>query len=463
MRRAILGALMSKSIDRRNFLKIAGAAGTALATGGMSTVADAFESTAPVDHSPLVAPKMDVVRAAVIGVGARGSGHVDQLLSLEGVQVTAICDNHRLTAEASARSFTKRNLPVPPMYTNGENDYLRMLDRKDIDIVIIATPWEWHARMAVAAMNRGVHAFIEVPACVTLEECWQLVDTSEKTKRHCMMLENCCYGREELLVLNMVRAGVFGELLHGEGAYIHDLRGQMHEIEHGTGSWRTLHYTKRNGNIYPTHGLGPICQYMGINRGDRMDFLTSTSSPARVRALYAKEHFPEDSIRRKHKFICGDINTTVVKTVLGKTIMIQWDEQLPRPYNRLNLIQGTRGVWGGYPDRMVVEGFGSTDSWKEKNALDEWYEKYEHPLWKRVGEMAKKAGGHGGMDFVMLWRLIYCLRNGLPLDQDVYDAATWSCISPLSEWSVAHRSNSVDVPDFTRGKWKSTPALGIVS
>ena len=451
-------------MDRRDFLRVAGAAGATVASGGMSTIANAIEVSQPAEqYVPFSAPKLDTVRVAFIGVGARGSGHVEQMLSIEGVKVVAICDSHKPTANASAKSFTRRNLPVPPMYTDGETDYKTMLDRDDIDIVIIATPWEWHARMAIDAMNRGKHAFIEVPACVTLEECWQIVDTSEKTKRHCMMLENCCYGREELLVLNMVRAGVFGELLHGEGAYIHDLRSQMFEIEHGTGSWRTLHYTKRNGNIYPTHGLGPVCQYMGINRGDRMDYLTSTSSPARARALYAKEHFPEDSIRRKHKFICGDINTTVVKTVLGRTIMIQWDEQLPRPYNRLNLIQGTRGVWGGYPDRMVVEGFGSTDEWKEKTNLNEWYDKYEHPLWKRIGEMAKKAGGHGGMDFVMLWRLVYCLRNGLPLDQDVYDAAAWSCISPLSEWSVSHRSNSVDVPDFTRGKWKSAAPLGIVS
>lgn len=460
----ILIALMSQPIDRRHFLQVAGAGAAAIATGSLSEVARAAEAHEPAPQfTPFAAPKLDTVRFAVIGVGARGSGHVASLLAIEGVKVTAICDNHKPTADAIVKTFTRRNLPVPPIYSNGETDYVKMLDRDDIDAVIIATPWEWHTRMAVDAMNRGKHVFIEVPAAITIEECWKLVDVSEKTKRHCMMLENVCYGREELMVLNMCRAGLFGELLHGEGAYIHDLRGQMHEIEHGTGSWRTTHYTKRNGNIYPTHGLGPICQYMGINRGDRMDYLTSTSSPARVRALYAKEHFPEDSIRRKQKFICGDINTTVVKTVQGRTIMIQWDEQLPRPYSRLNLIQGTRGVWGGYPDRIVVEGFTSTEDWKEKDGLKEWYDKYDHPLWKRIGDDAKKNGGHGGMDFVMLWRVVYCLRNGLPLDQDVYDCATWSCISPLSEWSVAHRSQSIDVPDFTRGKWKAMQPLAIVS
>ena len=457
---AILPAIMSKPIDRRNFLKAAGA----VSLGGLSHVASAIENSVVAEQTPLFSvPAMQTVRAAVIGVGARGSGHVAQLLDIEGVKVTAICDNHKPTADAIHGTFTRRGLPVPPIYSNGELDYQKMLDRDDIDIVIIATPWEWHARMAVDAMNRGKHAFIEVPACVTMDECWQIVETSEKTKRHCMMLENVCYGREELMVLNMCRAGLFGELLHGEGAYIHDLRDQMNEIAHGTGSWRTYHYVKRNGNIYPTHGLGPICQYMGINRGDRMEYLTSMSSPARVRALYAKEHFPEGHERRSLKFKAGDINTTIVKTSLGRTIMIQWDEQLPRPYSRLNLIQGTRGVWGGYPDRLVVEGFTSTEDWSEGSKLKEWYDKYDHPLWKRIGDDAKRHGGHGGMDFVMLWRLIYCLRNGLPLDQDVYDAAAWSCISPLSEWSVAHRSQSIDVPDFTRGRWKTREPLGIVS
>ena len=303
-----------------------------------------------------------------------------------------------------------------------------------------------------------------VPAAVTVAECWQLVDTSEKTQRHCMMMENVCYGREELMVLNMCRLGIFGELLHGEGAYIHDLRSQMFEIEHGTGSWRTMHYTKRNGNLYPTHGLGPIAQYMNINRGDRFDYLTSVSSPARVREIYAKEKFPEGHARRKLKFVAGDINTTIVKTVLGKTVMIQWDEQLPRPYNRLNLIQGTKGVWGGFPNRCVVEGISkSTDTWDDGPGLDQFFAKFEHPLWARIGDEAKKAGGHGGMDFVMLWRIIYCLRNGLPLDQDVYDAASWSVISPLSEWSVAHRSQSINVPDFTRGTFKTMKQLEIIT
>jgi hypothetical protein len=318
--------------------------------------------------------------------------------------------------------------------------------------------------MSVDAMQKGIHAFVEVPAAISVDGCWELVETAEKTKRHCMMMENVNYGREELMVLNMCRLGVFGELLHGEAAYIHDLRAQMHEVERGTGSWRTYHYAKTNGNLYPTHGLGPVAQYMNINRGDRFDFLCSVSSPSRVREIYAREKFPPEHKWNQMKFVCGDISTSIIKTVNGKTIMVQWDEQLPRPYTRHNLIQGTRGIWGGFPNRVVVEGrTPSTHDWTDNADLKPWYDQYEHPLWKRVGEEAVRAGGHGGMDFVMLWRIVYCLRNGLPLDQDVYDAAAWSVVTPLSVESNANRGKSVDFPDFTRGKWKRMKPLDIVS
>lgn len=414
-----------------------------------------------------VAPKLDRVRAAFIGVGARGSGHVAQMLLLDGVDVVAICDTHKPSLDAAVKQCVDKGRPAPAAFGAGPKDYEKMVARDDIDIVLIATPWEWHVPMAVAAMKAGKHAFVEVPASITVDGCWQLVDTAEKTRRHCMMMENVNYGREELMVLNMCRMGVLGELLHGEAAYIHDLRSQMMEIEHGTGSWRTYHYTKRNGNLYPTHGLGPVAHYMDINRGDRMDFLCSVSSPARVREIYAREHFPEGHERRTLKFKAGDINTTIVKTVLGKTIMIQWDEQLPRPYSRLNLIQGTRGVWGGFPNRLALEGHGgikgttTTEDWTEGKDLDAYFATYDHPLWHRVASDPANRGGHGGMDFVMLWRIVYCLRNGLPLDQSVYDAAAWSVISPLSEASVANRGRSTDIPDFTRGGWKTAKPLDI--
>lgn len=453
---------MPKKMDRREFLKTAGATGLGVAAGGLLAPAAQAQTRRDTGKSAMFlrGPRMDRVRFGMIGVGARGSGHVDQLLMIEGAEVKAVCDNHAPTAEASKRFFDKRSLPQPDLYTRGDTDYRQMLERDDIDAVVISTPWDTHAKMAVDAMRAGKHAFIEVPAAVTVDECWDLVDTCERTQKHCMMMENVCYGREELMVWNMCRLGVFGELLHGEAAYIHDLRGQMHEIERGTGSWRTLEYTRRNGNLYPTHGLGPVCQYMDINHGDRMDYMSSVSSPSRVRALYAREKFPAGHSRRSLRFVCGDINTSIVKTVRGRSIMIQWDEQLPRPYNRLNLIQGTRGVWGGFPDRVVIEGeTKSTHSWTEKEGLKAIYDKYDHPLWKMMGDEARRAGGHGGMDFIMLWRMVYCLRNGLPLDQDVYDAASWSVIGPLSDWSVANRSQSVDIPDFTRGKWRTAKPI----
>jgi hypothetical protein len=458
-----------KKMNRRELLKAAGVTGAAMALGSKVEAGSGTPQRKGKSVAGLTVPKMDRVRVGFIGVGARGSGHVAQMLEIEGVDVVAICDTHAPTANASAKRCVDKGRGAPALYTNGPKDYQRMLGRKDLDIVLISTPWEWHVPMAVDTMKADKHAFVEVPASITLEGCWQLVDTAEQTQRHCMMMENVNYGREELMVLNMCRLGLFGELLHGEAAYIHDLRGQMHEIERGTGSWRTYHYTKRNGNLYPTHGLGPVAQYMNINRGDRLDFLSSVSSPSRVRDIYAREKFPAGHERRTLKFVAGDINTTIAKTVLGKTLMIQWDEQLPRPYTRHNLIQGTRGVWAGFPDRLVVEahdghpGTRSTDSWTQGKDLQSWYERYDHPLWKRLAEEAKRNGGHGGMDFVMLWRIIYCLRNGLPMDQDVYDAASWSAVTPLSEASVAKRGRSMDFPDFTRGGWKTMKPLGIVS
>jgi hypothetical protein len=462
---------MPERLDRREFLRRSAATGAALAVGTVLVDAETGSartpqrrlSTEPGAAAGLTAPKLDTVRLGFIGVGARGSGHVAQMLLIDGVVIKAIADLYPDWAENAARQCTSKGRAKPAVYTNGKDAYKAMLQRDDIDAVIISTPWEEHVRMCVDAMNAGKHAFTEVPAAYTVDDCWKLVETSEKTRKHCMMMENVNYGREELMVLNMCRLGVFGELLHGEAAYIHDLRGQMHEVERGTGSWRTVHYQKRNGNLYPTHGLGPVCQYMNINRGDRMDFLSSVSCNSRVREIYAKEKFPADHKWNKGKFVCGDINTTIVRSVMGKTIMIQWDEQLPRPYTRHNLIQGTKGVWGGFPNRFVADKVTpNTDSWMQREALNSVFEKYDHPLWTRIANDPANQGGHGGMDFIMLWRIVYCLRNGLPLDQDVYDAATWSVIGPLSEWSVKNRGRSIDVPDFTRGKWKTMQPLGIV-
>jgi hypothetical protein len=451
---------MSQDLSRRDLM--AGAAAAALAAGlPASALAQNTGQTPRLRSAPgsaydLRTPKLEKVRLGFIGMGARGPSHLDASMNCEGVEIVAIADPHVPSANKGAKMTTDKGRPAPKLYTNGDKDYERMLAENKLDAVFISTPWDWHVPQSVACMKAGAHALVEVPAALTLEGCWELVETAEATQRHCMMLENVNYGREELMVLNMCRLGMFGELLHGEAAYIHDLRWQMKEIEHGTGSWRTYHYTKHNGNLYPTHGLGPVAWYMDINRGDRLDFMSSVSCPARARAIYAKQEFPEGHERRSLRFTCGDLNTSIAQTVRGKTLMIQWDEQLPRPYTRHNLIQGTRGVWGGFPARVAIEGVTKEfESWTQGAAVGEFFTKYDHPLWKKLEVEAKRHGGHGGMDFVMVWRIIYCLRNGLPLDQDVYDAAAWSAVTPLSEISVANRGRSVDFPDFTRGKWRT--------
>jgi len=407
---------------------------------------------------------MKTVRAGMIGFAGRGWGHLVNLLMLEGAEVMALCELKADALEKGAQLAVDKGRPRPALYGPDRNDYLRMLERDDIDVVFIATDWNTHAPMAVQAMQAGKHTFLEVPAAVTTDQCWELVETSEKTRLNCMMLENVCYGREELMVLNMVKQGVLGTLLHGEAAYIHDLRAQMHDHGNTIGTWRTLHYAERNGNLYPTHGLGPIAQYMNINRGDRFDRLVSMSSLAVGRKRYAAENFPADNKWNKiEEWKCGDMNSSLVRTALGRTILIQWDETSPRPYTRHNLVQGTKGCWAGFPGRLVVEGrTPSTHEWVQGEGLKSWYDEFEHPLWKRMGEEAVKSGGHGGMDFLMMWRLIYCLRNGVPLDQDVYDAAAWSVIGPLSEESVSKGNAPVEIPDFTRGRWKDIPPLGIV-
>ncbi len=411
----------------------------------------------------LVAPLMDTVRVGFIGVGERGINHVEAMCLIEGVEIKAICDTHQAVVDRAVGAVANAGLAKPDTYNAHEHSYRDMLSRDDIDVVIISTPWRWHTPMAVETMLSGKHAIVEVPAATTVEEAWLLVDTAEKTQKNCMMAENVCYGRDELMVLNMVRQGLFGDLTHGEAAYIHELRWQMKQIEHKTGSWRTGWHAKTNANLYPTHGLGPVAQYMNINRGDRFDYMNSMSSPALGRAAYAKREFPADHQRNQLNYIAGDMNTSMIKTKLGRTIMVQHDTTTPRPYSRLNLIQGTNGAFAGFPNRIALEEGGTQTFHRWDHDMEPWYKKFEHPLWKRVGDEAVKNGGHGGMDFVMLWRFIFCLRNGQPLDQDVYDAAAWSAVMPLSAASVSDRGNSKDFPDFTRGIWKTAKPLGIVT
>jgi hypothetical protein len=406
-----------------------------------------------------------------------------------------VCDTDPVSLADAKAILEKAGVTAPAYFTGNDHSYRELLERDDIDAVIISTPWSWHAPMSIDAMNSGKHAFVEVPMATTIDDLWEMVEVSERTRMNCMMMENVCYGREEMMVLNMVQQGVFGEIIHGEGAYIHDLRRQMEQVERGTGSWRTFYHTRQRGNIYPTHGLGPVAQYMNINRGDRFDFMTSTSSPARGRAAYAKREFPADHVRNKLKYIKGDMNSTVIQTALGRSILVQYDTTSPRPYSRLNLVQGTGGTFAGFPARIAVELAGASGvlpeelraeyaadynsklaEWESRGTqgrephepyhdwdlgMEKWQKVFDHPLWKDMESRATKAGGHGGMDFVMLWRMISCLRNGIALDQNVYDGAAWSSLFPLSHTSVINRSKTVDFPDFTRGAWKTAGPLEI--
>lgn len=442
----------------------------AVAVGALSACAQTSQAGAAITPKALgksvmglVVPQMNEVRVGIIGVGERGVGFIRHFNNIAGSRVTAICDTDPLVIARAQKIMADYGQQNVAYYSKGEHAYRELLARQDVDIVIIATPWDWHHPMAKDAMLAGKHAFVEVPLALTIEQMWDLVDTAEATQRNCMMLENVNYGREELMVLNMVRQGVFGELLHGEAAYIHELRWQMKEMERKTGSWRTHMHTRYNGNIYPTHGLGPVAQYMNINRGDRFDYMNSMSSPALGRAAYAKREFPADHPRNQLKYVHGDINTSLIKTVQGRTIMVQHDTTTPRPYSRHNLIQGTNGAFAGFPNRIALEHGGSGDFHSWDYDMEKWFKQYDHPLWLRMGAEAEKNGGHGGMDFLMCWRIIYCLRNAEPLDQDVYDAAAWSAVLPLSVDSVADRGNSKDFPDFTRGVWQTGKPLGIVS
>ncbi|RJP24383.1 MAG: alpha-N-acetylgalactosaminidase [Candidatus Omnitrophota bacterium] len=442
---------MNEQYHRRNFLKI----GAAVSLGGI-----AFSGQAARDEmapASFVAPPLDVVRVGYVGVGGQGSGHVRNLLNIEGVEIRAVCDIVEAKVERIQDWVVKAGQARPDGYSRGETDFLRLCDRDDIDLVYTATPWEWHVPVCTAAMERGKHAATEVPAAVTLDECWQLVETAEKTRRHCVMMENCCYGRSELMVLHMVRKGLFGELLHGEAGYMHDLRRSKLRDRDGQ-NWRAKHSASRNGNLYPTHGLGPIAQCMNINRGDRFDFLVSMSTKTCGLPLLAKELFGPDHPMVKGEYALGDVNSSLIRTVNGCTLIVQHDCDTPRPYSRINLVQGTKGIFQGYPDRIYLEGI---TPGHEFEPADPYFEKYEHPLWKNVIEKAKGAG-HGGMDYIEDYRLVQALRTGSPTDMDVYDAADWSVVSALSEESVAHRSRPVDFPDFTRGAWKIREPLGIL-
>ncbi len=389
-------------------------------------------------------------RVGIIGVGGRGSGLLGDLLGVENVRVVSVCDLVQEKAERAAKRVTEAGQSAPKIYAGKEDSYKSLLNAGDLDIVYIATPWDLHVPQAVYAMEHGIHAAVEVPVAVTLADCWRIVDVSEKTRKHCVILENCCYGYNELLVLNMVKTGLFGEITHGEAAYIHDLRALLFENS-GEGLWRRTPHQTRNGNLYPTHGLGPVARYMGIHEGDRFTRLVSMSSAQRSLTEWRDTHLPEGDPKRRETYRCGDMNTSLIQTAQGRTVVLQHDVVTPRPYSRANLVAGTKGTFSDYPPRIYLDGQEGGEQWA---GIDTFKEKYQHRLWRDIGELARKRGGHGGMDFLMTYRLMECLQKGVPPEMDVYDAAAWSAPGPLSDVSVAKGNAPVEFPDFTRGKWK---------
>ena len=441
---------------RRNFLKNITAAGAGMVAVGAhpDILSDGSVQPAQFNMSGYAAPKLETVRIGFVGLGNRGSGAVRRIANIEGIEIKALCDKIPEKVAASQKVLADSGLAEARSYTGSENAWKDLCADPNLDLVYICTPWDFHTPMAVTAMLAGKHAATEVPAATTLDECWQLVETSEKTRRHCMMLENCCYDFFELLTLNMVRNGLFGDLVHVEGAYIHDLLDSNLSKTAYSDMWRLKENIGRNGNLYPTHGLGPIAQCLDINRGDRMDYLVSMQSldfnmGPKARSLAADDDFWNGYVGRPYR---GNMNNSLIKTVKGRTMLIQHDVSSPRPYSRLHIVSGSKAYAQKYPEpgRIALG-----HDWISEAEMKDLEEKYTTPLVRHVGEIAKKIGGHGGMDFIMDWRLMDCLRNGLPLDQDVYDAALWSSIAPLSEKSVAKRSASIKVPDFTRGNWQT--------
>ncbi len=450
---------MSKKMNRRNFIKTTAVAGTA-ATLMPKTL---FSSTAS-----------KRVKLGFIGTGMRGQWVLWLAAQYPEVDIPAICDIDDGMIESALKIMKDAGKPEPRIYKKGDEDFRNMVEIEDLDGAYIATPWEWHHPMAIAAMKNGIHVGTEVPAALTVDNCWDLVRTSEQTGKHCMIMENVCYRRDVMAVLNMVQQGLFGELLHCQGGYQHDLRHVKFNdgkqaygggVEFGKNGfseskWRTQHSVDRNGDLYPTHGLGPVSTMLDINRGNRMMHLTSTATQSRGLHKYIVDQGGPDHPNADVEFKCGDIVTTVIKCVNGQTIMLSHDTNSPRPYSLNFRVQGTQGIWMVDNNSIYIEGTSPESHRWESD--EEYLKKYDHPLWKRFEDQTA-GSGHGGMDFFIVRAFIETLKGGDPVI-DVYDAVSMSVICPLSEKSIRLGSTAVKIPDFTRGKWgKNKPIFGLTA
>ena len=424
-----------------------------------------FDEPAPAkgqeDMLLFAADPIDTVRTGFIGLGMRGPDAVRRFTYIDGAKVVALCDLEADRVAKSQEILAGRGKPAAAEYS-GEDGWKQLCERDDIDLVYICTNWQTHVEMAVYAMECGKHVAVEVPAAMSVAECWRLVDTSERTRKHCMMLENCVYDFFELTCLNMAQQGLFGEVLHAEGAYIHNLE-PFWDYYHD--NWRLDFNQKHSGDVYATHGFGPDCQALNIHRGDKLEYLVSMDTKSVVGLEVAKEKMGVDT------FANGDQTSTLVKTRNGKTVLIQHNVYTPRPYDRMYQLVGTKGFADKYPNSafafepdQIADAAAEYDnlsshSYVPREVRDSLMAKYKHPIAKEIEEKAREVGGHGGMDFIMDYRLVWCLRNGKPLDMDVYDAAEWSCLGELTAASIANGSKPVKIPDFTRGRWNKVDGL----
>jgi predicted dehydrogenase len=450
---------MSDNYNRREFMKKSMAASAGLAMGGMLIEACARQTLkGPVMPVP-VPPPLKTVRIGFVGLGGMGTAHVTNLLNIKGTEIRAVCDIVETKVQRIQDMVIRAGQPKPQGYSKGELDYKNLCAREDLDLVYIVTPWEWHVPMCLEAMQAGKHAATEVPAAYTLEDCWKLVETSEKTGKYCLMMENCNYDQIEMLILNMIKKGVLGEILHAECGYLHDLRQVKHDMK-GEGLWRRVYSMKRNGDLYPTHGLGPVAQSLDINRGNYFEYLVSMGTKSRGLHNYAVEKFGADSAQAKEQFVLSDVVTTLLRTMNGEVVILKHDTSSPRPYSRDILVQGTKGIVRKYPEPMIhIEGRSEPHAWEE---IDAYLQEYNHPLWVQTEEETKDAAGHGGMDYLEDYRLVNALLKGIEPDTDVYDAAVLSAVIELSERSIAEGSRPVKFPDFTRGMWKTTRPLHVM-
>ncbi len=404
----------------------------------------------------LTTAPIEKVRVGMIGMGNRGSVLIqmfEYLIKNKHAQIVGLSDLKEDKVNKNNEYLKTIQQEGASLYFGDEQEWKKLAQRDDIDLLIIATPWNYHTEMSVYGMEQGKHVACEQPMAMTLKDCWKLIEVAERTQQHCMYMENCCFNGEELWVLNMIDKGVFGDITHAEGAYIHDLRKHMMDETYYEGQWRIKHHETRNGNFYTGHGLGPVSFYMDIGRGDNYDHLVSMSSLEKSLSYGAKKEGFKTT-----QFACGDMNTSLIKTKLGRSIMLQFDVHTGRPYSRLNNVNGTKAVHQGYPSKLYLadEELQWGHSWLKEEEYKEYRERYDHPLWKKLREQIDaNAVGHGGMDFVMIYRLIRCLNEGLPLDINLYDSVLWSAITPLSELSVANESISIKIPDFTGGTWKT--------